>query len=119
MLGGGLQLALIPAPLIAAAIVLFGLAPGHARIARIVAGVGGIATIALLATETAFLGGGRIEASLGAPVAGIDYLLRLDLPGAVLALASAAVGVLLLLDDDRQTSEVRALLVCEIGRAHV
>jgi formate hydrogenlyase subunit 3/multisubunit Na+/H+ antiporter MnhD subunit len=115
MLGGGLQLALIPAPLIAAAIILFGLAPGHARVARIVAGVGGIATIALLATETAFLGGGRIEASLGAPVAGIDYLLRLDLPGAVLGLAAAVVGVLLLLDDDRQTSEVRALLVCVTG----
>jgi hypothetical protein len=115
MLGGGLQLALIPAPLIAATIIVFALAPGHARGARIVAGIGGIATIALLATETAFLGGGRIEASLGAPVAGIDYLLRLDLPGAVLALAAAAVGVLLLLDNDRQTSEVRALLVCVIG----
>ena len=62
------------------------------------AGCGGIATITLLALETAFLGGGRSEASLGAPVAGIDYLLRLDLPGAVLGLAAAGVGVLLLLD---------------------
>src|ERR1700693_2760991 len=115
MLGGGLQLALIPAPLIAAAIVLFGLAPGHARIARIVAGVGGIATIALLATEAVSLGGGRIEASLGQPVAGIDYLLRLDLPGAILGLAAAVVGVLLLLDGDRRTSEVGALLVCVTG----
>jgi hypothetical protein len=115
MLGGGLQLALIPAPLIAATIIVFGLAPRHARGARIVAGFGGIASIALLATETAFLGGGRTEASLGAPVAGIDYLLRLDLPGAVLALAAAVVGVLLLFDDDRQTSEVRALLVCVTG----
>jgi hypothetical protein len=115
MLGGGLQLALIPAPLIAAAIVVFGLAPRHARGARIVAGIGGIATIALLAAETVFLGGGRIEASLGTPVAGIDYLLRLDLPGAILGLAAAIVGVLLLLDQDRQTSEVRALLVCVTG----
>jgi hypothetical protein len=115
MLGGGLQLALIPAPLIAAAIIVFGLAPRHARGARIVAGIGGIATIALLAAETVFLGGGRIEASLGTPVAGIDYLLRLDLPGAVLGLAAAIVGVLLLLDEDRQTSEVRAVLVCVTG----
>jgi len=115
MLGGGLQLALIPAPLIAAAIIVFGLAPRHARGARVVAGVGGMATIALLAAEAVFLGGGRIEASLGTPVAGIDYLLRLDLPGAILGLAAAIVGVLLLVDDDRQTSEVRALLVCVIG----
>ncbi|MEA2638206.1 MAG: hypothetical protein QOE18_1263, partial [Chloroflexota bacterium] len=115
MLGGGLQLALIPAPLIAAAIIVFGLAPRHARAARIVAGIGGIATIVLLATETDSLGGGRIEASLGTPVAGIDYLLRLDLPGATLGLAAAVVGVLLLLDNDRQTSEVRALLVCVTG----
>jgi formate hydrogenlyase subunit 3/multisubunit Na+/H+ antiporter MnhD subunit len=115
MLGGGLQLALIPAPLIAAAIIVFGLARRHARGARVVAGVGGVATIALLAAEAVFLGGGRIEASLGTPVAGIDYLLRLDLPGAILGLAAAVVGVLLLLDDDRQTSEVRALLVCVIG----
>lgn len=115
MLGGGLQLALIPAPLIAAALVVFGLAPRHARGARIVAGIGGIATIALLVIETGFLGGGRIEASLGTPVAGIDYLLRLDLPGAILGLAAAVVGVLLLLDDARQTSEVRALLVCVTG----
>jgi hypothetical protein len=115
MLGGGLQLALIPAPLVAAAIVVFGLAPRHARGARIVAGVGGVACIALLAVEAGFLGGGRIEASLGTPVAGVDYLLRLDLPGAVLGLAAAVVGVLLLLDSDRQTGEVRALLVCVIG----
>jgi formate hydrogenlyase subunit 3/multisubunit Na+/H+ antiporter MnhD subunit len=115
MLGGGLQLALIPAPLIAAAIIVFGLAPRHARGARIVAGIGGIATIALLAAEAVFLGGGRIEASLGTPVAGIDYLLRVDLPGAILGLAAAVVGVLLLLDDERQTTEVRALLVCVTG----
>ncbi len=115
MLGGGLQLALIPAPLIAAAIIVFGLAPSHARAARIVAGAGGIACIALLAADARYLGGGRIEASLGTPIAGIDYLLRLDLPGAILGLAAAVVGVLLLLDEDRQTSEVRAILVCVIG----
>ena len=96
MLGGGLQLALIPAPLIAAAIVVFALAPGQARAARIVAGVGIAATIALLAVEAAFLNGsGRIETSLGTPVAGIAYLLRLDLPGATLGLAAAAAGLLL------------------------
>ena len=85
MLGGGLQLALIPAPLIAAAIIVFG-----ARAAPCAAPPGSSPAsaasrrIALLAVETAFLGGGgRIEASLGTPVAGIDYLLRLDLPGAV------------------------------------
>jgi hypothetical protein len=115
MLGGGLQLALIPAPLIAAAIIVFGLAPRHARAARIVAGVGGMGSIALLAAEAVFLSGGRIEASLGTPIPGIDYLLRLDLPGAILGLAAAVVGVLLLLDEDRQTAEVRALLVCVIG----
>ena len=116
MLGGGLQLALIPAPLIAAAIVVFALAPGHARLARIIAGIGGVASIALLAVEAGFLGtGGRIEASLGTPVTGIDYLLRLDLPGAVLGLAAAVVGVLLLFDADRQSREVSALLVCVIG----
>jgi formate hydrogenlyase subunit 3/multisubunit Na+/H+ antiporter MnhD subunit len=115
MLGGELQLALIPAPLIAAAIVVFGLGPRHARGARIVAGIGGIACIALLAAEARFLGGGRIEASLGTPIGGIDYLLRLDLPGAVLGLAAAVVGVLLLLDEGRETREVRAILVCVIG----
>jgi formate hydrogenlyase subunit 3/multisubunit Na+/H+ antiporter MnhD subunit len=115
MLGGGLQLALIPAPLIVAAIIVFGLSPAHARVARIVAGLGGLGSIALLALEMAFLGGGRIEASLGTPVAGIDYLLRLDLPGAILGLAAATVGVLVLLDADRQTREVRAVLVCVIG----
>jgi hypothetical protein len=116
MLGGGLQLALIPAPLIAAAIIVFALAPRHARPARIIAGIGGVASITLLAVETGFLGsGGRIEASLGTPVTGIDYLLRLDLPGAVLGLAAAVVGVLLLLDADRQTREVSALLVCVTG----
>jgi hypothetical protein len=116
MLGGGLQLALIPAPLIAAAIIVFALAPRHARLARTIAGIGGVASIALLAVEAGFLGsGGRIEASLGSPVTGIDYLLRLDLPGAVLGLAAAVVGVLLLFDADRQTREVSALLVCIIG----
>jgi hypothetical protein len=116
MLGGGLQLALIPAPLIAAAIIVFALAPRHARPARIIAGVGGIASITLLAVETGFLGsGGRIEASLGTPVTGIDYLLRLDVPGAVLGLAASVGGVLLLVDAERQTREVSALLVCVIG----
>jgi hypothetical protein len=116
MLGGGLQLALIPAPLIIAAIAVFALAPGQARAARIVAGIGIAATIALLAVEAAFLNGsGRIETSLGTPVAGIPYLLRLDLPGATLGLAAAAAGLLLLLEADRQTREVSALLVCVAG----
>src|SRR6202049_1447582 len=115
MLGGGLQLALIPAPLILAAIVVFGLPPGHARGARIVAVAGGIASITLLAAEARFLGGGRIEASLGTPVAGIDYLLRLDLPGATIGLAAAVVGVLLLLNEDLRNGEVRAVLVSVIG----
>lgn len=116
MLGSGLQLALIPAPLIAAAIVVFALVPRQARAARIVAGAGIAATIALLAVETVFLNGsGRIETSLGAPVAGISYLLRLDLPGATLGLAAAAAGLLLLLEHDRQTREVSALLVCVMG----
>jgi formate hydrogenlyase subunit 3/multisubunit Na+/H+ antiporter MnhD subunit len=116
MLGGGLQLALIPAPLIAAAIVVFALTPRQARAARIVAGAGFAATIALLALEAAFLNGsGRIETSLGTPVAGISYLLRLDLPGATLGLAAAAAGLLLLLESDRQTREVSALLVCVTG----
>src|SRR6202049_1967951 len=115
MLGGGLQLALIPAPLILAAIVVFGLPPGHARGARIVAVAGGIASITLLAAEARFLGGGRIEASLGTPVAGIDYLLRLDLPGATIGLAAAVVGVLLLLNEYLRNGEVRAVLVSVIG----
>ena len=116
MLGGGLQLALIPAPLIAAAIVVFALSPRQARSARLVAGLGIAATIALLAVEAAALNGsGRIETSLGTPVAGIAYLLRLDLPGATLGLAAAAAGLLLLLESDRQTREVSALLVCVAG----
>jgi hypothetical protein len=116
MLGGGLQLALIPAPLIAAAIIVFALSARQAPIAKGVAGVGVVATIALLAVETVFLNGsGRIETSLGTPVAGISYLLRLDLPGATLGLAAAAAGLLLLLESDRQTREVSALLVCIIG----
>ena len=116
MLGGGLQLALIPTPLIAAAIVVFALSPRQARIACVVAGVGLAATIGLLAVEAALLNGsGRIETSLGTPVAGITYLLRLDLPGATLGLAAAAAGVLLLLDGERQTREVSALLVCVLG----
>src|ERR1700730_1539643 len=98
MLGGGLQLALIPTPLIAAALIVFGLAPRQAHPARVVAGIGIIATIALLGIEAAFLdGSGRIEVSLGAPVTGIAYLLRLDLPGVVLGLAAASAGLLLLL----------------------
>jgi hypothetical protein len=116
MLGGGLQLALIPAPLMAAAIVVFALAPGQARTARIVAAIGIATTIALLAVEAAFLNGsGRIQTSLGTPVAGISYLLRLDLPGATLGLAAAAAGLLLLLERDRHTREVSALLVCIAG----
>jgi hypothetical protein len=116
MLGGGLQLALIAAPLIAAAVVVFALTPKHARAARMIAGAGFAATIALLAVEAASLNGsGRIEASLGTPVVGISYLLRLDLPGATLGLAAAAAGLLLLLDSDRQTREVSALLVCVTG----
>lgn len=116
MLGGGLQLALIPAPLIVAALVVFALTPRQARVARMVAGAGIAATIALLAVEAAFLNGsGRIETSLGTPVAGITYLLRLDLPGATLGLAAAAAGLLLLLEGDRQTREVAAVLVCVTG----
>ena len=116
MLGGGLQLALIPAPLIAAAIVVFALRPDQARAARAAAGAGIAATIALLAVEVAFLNGsGRIEASLGTPVSGVAYLLRLDLPGATLGLAAAAAGLLLLLESDRRTREVSALLVCLTG----
>jgi hypothetical protein len=116
MLGGGLQLALIPAPLIAAAIVVFALRPDQAQVARAAAGAGIAATIALLAVEVAFLNGsGRIEASLGTPVSGVAYLLRLDLPGATLGVAAAAAGLLLLLDSDRRTREVSALLVCLTG----
>ena len=116
MLGGGLQLALIPAPLIAAAIVVFALSPRQARAAQVVAGAGIAATIALLAVEAAFLNGsGRIETSLGTPVAGIAYLLRLDLPGATLGLTASAAGLLMLLESDRQTREVSALLVCVAG----
>jgi formate hydrogenlyase subunit 3/multisubunit Na+/H+ antiporter MnhD subunit len=116
MLGGGLQLALIPAPLIVAALVVFALTPRQAGVARTVAGVGIAATIALLAVEAAFLnGGGRIETSLGTPVAGITYLLRLDLPGATLGLAAAAAGLLLLFQGDRRTREVAAVLVCVTG----
>ncbi|HVC41388.1 MAG TPA: hypothetical protein VND54_05375 [Candidatus Saccharimonadales bacterium] len=116
MLGSGLQLALVPAPLLVAAIVVFALAPRQATVARLVAGAGIAATIGLLAVETAFLNGsGRIETSLGTPVAGIAYLLRLDLPGATLGLAAAVAGLLLLLESDRQTREVSALLVCVAG----
>jgi hypothetical protein len=116
MLGGGLQLALIPAPLIVAALIVFALTPRQAWVARTVAGVGIAATIALLAVEVAFLNGsGRIETSLGAPVAGITYLLRLDLPGATLGVAAAAAGLLLLLEADRRTREVAAVLVCVTG----
>ncbi len=116
MLGAGLQLVLIPAPLVAAAIVVFALSPRQARMASVVAGVGLAATIGLLAVEAALLNGsGRIETSLGTPVAGITYLLRLDLPGATLALAAAAAALLLLLEGDRQTREVSALLICVLG----
>lgn len=116
MLGAGLQLVLIPAPLVAAAIVVFALSPRQARLACVVAGVGLAATIALLAVEAALLNGsGRIETSLGTPVAGITYLLRLDLPGATLGLAAAVAALLLLLENDRQTREVSALLICVLG----
>lgn len=116
MLGGGLQLALIPAPLVAAAIVVFGLAPRQAVAARVIAGIGIAATIALMAVETVFLNGtGGIETSLGTPVTGITYLLRLDLPGATVGLAAAGAALLLLLDSDRRTREVSALLVCVTG----
>ena len=116
MLGGGLQLALIPAPLIAAAIIVFALTPRQARAARAVAGAGLAGTIALLAVEAAFLNGsGRIETSLGTPVAGVAYLLSLDLPAATLGLAASSAGLLLLLESDRQTREVSALLVCVTG----
>ena len=116
MLGGGLQLALIPAPLIAAAIVVFALSPRQATLARLVAGAGIAATVGLLAVEAAFLNGsGRIETSLGMPVAGIAYLLRLDLPGATLGLAASAAALLILLERERQTPEVSALLVCVAG----
>jgi hypothetical protein len=116
MLGSGLQLALIPAPLVAAAIVVFGLSPRQALAARVIAGIGIAATIALMSVETAFLNGtGGIETSLGTPVTGITYLLRLDLPGATLGLAAAAAGLFLLLDGDRRTREVSALLVCVAG----
>ncbi len=116
MLGSGLQLALIPAPLVAAAIVVFALSPRQAPAARIIAGIGIAATIALTAVETAFLNGtGGIETSLGTPVTGITYLLRLDLPGATVGLAAAAAGLLLLLDSDRQTRQASALLVCVAG----
>jgi formate hydrogenlyase subunit 3/multisubunit Na+/H+ antiporter MnhD subunit len=116
MLGGGLQLALIPAPLVAAAIVVFALTPRQALAARIIAGIGLALTIALLAVEAAFLNGtGGIETSLGTPVSGITYLLRLDLPGSTLGLAAAAAGLLLVVAGDRQTREVSALLVCVAG----
>ncbi|HEV3274991.1 MAG TPA: hypothetical protein VG299_09030 [Candidatus Dormibacteraeota bacterium] len=116
MLGGGLQLALIPAPLIAAAIVVFALSLRQATLARLVAGAGIAATVGLLAVEAAFLNGsGRIETSLGMPVAGIAYLLRLDLPGATLGLAASVAGLLILLERERQTREVSALLVCVAG----
>jgi|HubBroStandDraft_4_1064222.scaffolds.fasta_scaffold01640_12 hypothetical protein len=116
MLGGGLQLALIPAPLIAAAIVVFALPLRQATLARLVAGAGIAATVGLLAVEAAFLNGsGRIETSLGMPVAGIAYLLRLDLPGATLGLAASVAGLLILLERERQTREVSALLVCVAG----
>ena len=116
MLGGGLQLALIPAPLIVAALVVFALTPEQARVARTVAAVGIAATIALLAVEVAFLNGsGRIETSLGTPVAGITYLLRLDLPGATWVSPRRRPASCCCFEADRRTREVAAVLVCLTG----
>ena len=63
----GSSSALIPAPLIIAAIAVFALAPGQARAARIVAGVGIAMTIALLAVEAAFLNGSGASRHRSAP----------------------------------------------------
>ena len=116
MLGAGLQLALIPAPLVVAAVIVFGLDARHAFQARVIAGAGILAGIALIAVDARLLSGGTaIEASLGAPVPGIDYLLRLDLPGTVLGLSATVAGGLLLLDPRRETRQVSALLVCVTG----
>ena len=67
MLGGGLQLALIPAPLIAAVMVVFALAPGQARAARITAGIGIAATISLLAPSSTGAGASRRRSARRSP----------------------------------------------------
>ncbi|TMB92440.1 MAG: hypothetical protein E6J45_02795 [Chloroflexi bacterium] len=116
MIGGGLSLALVPAPLVLAALLIYGL-PSRAHQPARVAGASACAvTLALLGLSAAQIsGGGRIEVSYGAPVTGIDVLVRADALGMLLSAAATAMAALALLERSRPPLEVGALLVSVLG----
>jgi len=112
----GVSLALTPAPLIVAVIVVYALPRGAAAVARL-AGLGAmLATIALLGIDsTAITGGGRVQASFGSPLPGVDYLLRADSVGMAIAFTAAVAALLVLLQRDISRRGIAGVLLCAIG----
>jgi formate hydrogenlyase subunit 3/multisubunit Na+/H+ antiporter MnhD subunit len=116
MIGGGLSLALVPAPLVLAALVIYGLPSRARQPARAAGAIACALTLALLGLSAAQIsGGGRIEVSYGAPVTGIDLLVRADPLGLLLSAAATAMVALTLLERSRPPLEVGALMVAVLG----
>src|SRR5207302_8376115 len=112
----GVPLALTPAPLIVAVVVVYALPRGSASAAR-VAGLGALlATIALLGIDSAAIsGGGRVQASFGSPLPGIEYLLRADSAGMAIAFTAAVAALLVLLQRGNARRAIAGVLICAIG----
>ena len=116
MIGGGLSLALVPAPLVLAALLIYGLPSGARQSARVIGIVACTVTLALLGFNAAQIsGGGRIEVSYGSPVTGIDLLVRADPLGLLLSVAATAIVALALLERARPPRDVGALIVSVLG----
>jgi len=115
VIGGAPGLALLPAPLALAVLVLYALPATARRAAQLVAASAALGTIALLSLNMFLIGGGSVEATYGTPVSGVTLLTRADRPGLTLALAATAIALLLLVDGRRTPARGAALLVCTAG----
>jgi formate hydrogenlyase subunit 3/multisubunit Na+/H+ antiporter MnhD subunit len=115
VIGGAPGLALVPAPLVLAVLILYALPATARRASQLVGVAAALATIALLSLNLYLIGGGSVEATYGTPISGVTLLTRADRPGLTLAMAASAIALLLLIDGRRTPARAAALIVCTTG----
>lgn len=116
-MSGALSLALTPAPLVLALVAAaFARRPRREWVRWMASGCL-VATLALLAVDTApVVGGGRILASFGQAMPGIPYLFRADSVAMVVAITATSAALLALLSKRLvEPGHAPAILLCVMG----